>query len=397
MNRKLFNLVLLLLILSSGITQAQKRVRYKAIPKEGYQFKQWEDGVTTNPRIIDLSNIPDELINTPSISVSNPTTNRLSDNKILTMMQGIILQEILDNSNNPLTSLSSSVSIPAIKAIFEKNTGLSPGAYVGELQVDTNGNLVGTEYTPCENINMHFYFKHVPKGDVTIDNKTFTTTYDYYMLDQEVSQRMWKYVMNCNNPSNWPDDGNPLEKVSWYEVLVYCNKLSNLLGLQRVYSIDGDTNEANWGAIPTSNSNKWNNVVCDWTAKGVRLPTHVEWMHAAKGGVNSSDTCSGSNIVVNVAWYYPNSSQKTHQVKKKTSNALGLYDMSGNVWEWCWDRKGNLPNGGVDYRGPSGGNNRVDKGGSYSSSGQNIGLRRYDTQKPSKKSSQGGFRVVIPK
>ena len=393
MNRKLFNLVIILLILSSGITQAQKRVRYKAIPKEGYQFKQWEDGVTTNPRIIDLSNIPDELINTPSISVSNPTTNRLSDNKILTMMQGIILQEILDNSNNPLTSLSSSVSIPAIKAIFEKNTGLSPGDYVGELQVDTNGNLVGTEYTPCENINMHFYFKHVPKGDVTIDNKTFTTTYDYYMLDQEVSQRMWKYVMNCNNPSNWPDDGNPLEKVSWYDVIYFCNKLSGFLGLDKVYSISGTKDESQWGAIPTSNDTTWNAVVCDWTANGVRLPTEVEWMHAAKEGINSSYIYSGTTDYL--TWYAIVKTNKTARCKNRWSNALQLFDMTGNVWEWCWDWYGDLPNGGIDYRGPSLGTNRMNKGGCYSSQPQEALLENRNSTTPATKVQNIGFRILV--
>ena len=395
MRAKVLNWIFILLIISSGLSQAQNRVRYTAVPIDGYSFKSWDDGNTTNSRIINLSSIPAGLSSVPLVSVSEPitmTTIKLVDN-ILTSTRGVVLYEILDdNSDTPLNTLASSVSIPGLKAFFEHFS-------YGILQPDGD-DLTAEIDNPCNSSDpINFIFKHVPSGNVTIDNNTFTTTYDYFMTETEITQAQWKYVMGCNNnPSQFNSYvDQPVEKVSWYEVLVYCNKLSNLLGLQRVYSIDGDTNEANWGAVPTSNSNKWNNVVCDWTAKGVRLPTHVEWMHAAKGGVNSSDTCSGSNIVVNVAWYYPNSSQKTHQVKKKTSNALGLYDMSGNVWEWCWDRKGNLPNGGVDYRGPSSGNNRVDKGGSYSSAGQNIGLRKYDTQKPSTKSSQRGFRVVIPK
>ena len=392
MNRKLFNLVIILLILSSGIIQAQDRVRYTAIPKEGYRFVGWEDGNVDSVRIVPLSPIPDSLSGIPLISVSNPSTNRvirLAD-QILTSTRGIVLQEVLDgNTNNPLTSMNSSVNIPAIKARFYKQ--------IGDLYIDDDNILVLTKYFPCENADKHFNFRYVPSGDVTIDSKTFTTNYDYYMLEHEVTQRMWMYVMGCgNNPSNWTGENRPVEKVSWYDALVFCNRLSDSLGLKRVYSISGDTNEANWGPIPTSNNSTWNAVVCNWDANGVRLPTEVEWMHAAKEGTDADYLYSGTtNDSANYSWIYY-CGNVTHYVKQKTPNALGLYDMTGNVWEWCWDRGGSLPSSGqTNYRGPSSGTNRENKGGCYSSSGQNAYLERRNSTSPQTKSKERGFRVVI--
>ena len=398
MNRKLFNLVIILLILSSGIIQAQNRVRYTAIPKEGYRFVAWEDGNNENPLIVSLP-IPDSL---KTISVSMPVTSRiirLSD-QIFTSTQGVVKQEILDDASGEVVTLMSySVDIYPLKAYFTIS---------GNLQTDGDDLVLDTIY-PCDpSQHVEFTFKHVPKGNVTIDSKTFTTTYDYYMTETEITQEQWKYVMGCNNnPSNWSNSiFLPVEQVSWYATLVFCNKLSGKLGLKRVYSISGDTNEANWGSIPTSNNNTWNAVVCDWDANGVRLPTEVEWMHAAKEGSNSSYDFSGSNTVGDVAWYRPpwSFNNKTHEVKGKDANYLGIYDMTGNVFEWCWDWYGDIPsNGQTNYRGPASGNSRVNKGGCFNSRDGQYLLGNYDDahlykrnyNNPQATSSERGFRVVV--
>ena len=400
MNRKLFNLVIILLILSSAIVQAQNRVRYTAIPKEGDRFVGWMDvdsrSTTANPLVVSISPIPDSLENIPLITVSNPITSRiirLSDN-IFTSTQGVVKQEVLnDNSDNPLTTMNSSANIPALKAYFVES---------GNLQSDGNNLVFGD--TTCNDSLVNFVFIHVqPTGSVSLLNRTFTTTYDYYMTETEITQLQWRYVMGCsNNPSNWPTSNFlPVEKVSWYAALVFCNKFSEKLGLHRVYSIRGDTNEANWGTIPTSQSSKWDSVVCNWDANGVRLPTEIEWMHAAREGVNSSYTYSGSNTPGNVAWYSANSSNITHTVAGKTANSLGLYDMSGNVCEWCWDWfSADLPNGGTNYKGPSTGTYRVRKGGWYNANVRanpnELALDRAWGIYPYEKSSENGFRVVIP-
>lgn len=416
MNRKLFNLVIILLILSSGITQAQNRVRYTAIPKEGYRFVGWEDGNMDNPRTISLDTVSTSL---KSISVSTPVTSRiirLSD-QIFTSTQGVVKQEILNgNTDNVLTSMSSAVSIRPLKAYFVVS---------GNLQTD--GDDLAFQDTACNDSLVVFEFIYVPNGNVTVDNKTFTTSYNYFITETEITQLQWKYVMGCdNNPSQWQYNSFPVDSVSWYAALVFCNRLSDSLGLTKVYSMNDSTNstlttnENAWGHIPTENSNdnsnrnRWNAVVCDWTANGVRLPTEIEWMHAAKEGRNSSYDFSGSNTVGNVGWYYSNSGYSflffnwdhmTHEVKGKTANYLGLYDMTGNVHEWCWDWSGDLPSSGqTNYRGPSSGSSRVKKGACYvSKDGYYLFQGTYDdahlykrfNNTPETRTSNNGFRVVM--
>jgi formylglycine-generating enzyme required for sulfatase activity len=170
----------------------------------------------------------------------------------------------------------------------------------------------------------------------------------FYMSDHEVTQKEWRDVMG-NNPSYFKGDNLPVEQVSWYDAVEYCNKRSIKEGLTSAYSGSGE------------------NITCNFTANGYRLPTEAEWEWAAKGGGKDSMVYeySGSNSVDGVAWYWENSGGKTHPVKTKRANSLGLYDMSGNVWEWCWDRYGNYSSGSqTDPAGVAGGPHRVARGGS---------------------------------
>ncbi|MBQ6269912.1 MAG: SUMF1/EgtB/PvdO family nonheme iron enzyme [Bacteroidetes bacterium] len=399
MRAKVLNWIFILLIVSSGLSQAQNKVRYTAVPIDGYTFKSWDDGNTTNGRIIDLTSIPAELSSVPQISVSEPTTMttiKLADN-ILTSTRGVVLYEILDdNTDTPLNTLASSVVIPALKASFNKKP-----TSIGNLEFDVDGNLVATEYSTCESINIHLIFKPVPSGTAEIGNAVFTTTYDYYMLESEITQREWKLVMGCsNNPSHYNNlEACPVENVSWYDAIYFCNKLSGILGLEKVYSISGTKNETQWGSIPTSNNSTWNAVVCDWTANGVRLPTEVEWMHAAKEGTNADYIYSGTSTdLEEYAWISstPGCGSRTHIYKTKAPNALGLYDMTGNVWEWCWDRYGTWPTTDqTDYKGPDSGTNRINKGSCYAADAPNAKLEIRENTAPSTKSTQRGFRIVI--
>ncbi len=206
---------------------------------------------------------------------------------------------------------------------------------------------------------------------------TVTLTRDFLIATYEVTQAQWREVMGTS-PSSFSGDNRPVESVSWYEAVEFCNALSVLEGLEPAYSGSGD------------------GVVVDLDATGYRLPTEAEWEYAARGGNASGGyTYSGSDTVGAVAWYLDNSGSQTHDVGTKAANELGIYDMSGNVWEWVWDwydsgYYGASP--GSDPAGPATGSYRVLRGGSWSSYATScrVANRSYDT--PSFRNYVIGFR-----
>ncbi|MCL2602300.1 MAG: formylglycine-generating enzyme family protein [Treponema sp.] len=223
---------------------------------------------------------------------------------------------------------------------------------------------------------------------------------DFHIGKYQVTQAQWKAVMDNNrsgfqiNPATGEvQENRPVERVSWYDVLVYANKLSVKEGLQPVYKIKGSTDPGTWGNVPTSSNTDWNAVEEVPGANGWRLPTEQQWEFAAKGGRNtakgytgtSADTYyvySGSDTVGDVAWYTSNATNKTHEVGKKKANELGLYDMSGNVDEWCFDKWSSTSAG------------RVVRGGSWGNSAADVRSAYRDINSPFVRYDFIGFRLV---
>ena len=200
----------------------------------------------------------------------------------------------------------------------------------------------------------------------------------FYISKTEVTQREYQQIMG-NNPSSFKGDNLPVDSVSWFDAITYCNKLSQLEGLTPAYR--GSRNA----------------ISCDFSANGYRLPTEAEWEFAARGGSreNLAHEYAGGNRVDSVAWHSGNSGKKTHPVATKTPNALGLYDMSGNVLEWCWDWYGNYSAASqVDPRGLSMSTLRVCRGGSYNDGTAEQRIANRDNGTPASRYNNLGFRVV---
>lgn len=197
------------------------------------------------------------------------------------------------------------------------------------------------------------------------------------VMTTEVTQRLYEAVLG-ENPSYFTGASNPVEMVSWYDAIYFCNRLSEVAGYTPVYSVNRSKNVMTWNYIPHKGKTIEGTITVDASADGYRLPSALEWKQAAMGGDDS--VFAGSDMLYETGWYDDNSSEKTHPVAQKKANGNGLYDMCGNVWEWCWDESSD----GLRY----------ECGGSWNSSYSSCRIDQSFNNYPERQFNSVGFRLV---
>ncbi len=337
-----------------------------------------------------------------TVEVTSPTvtTNNVTN---ITANSAVCGGNVTDDGNGTVTARGicwSEVQNPTINNIYseETNNGTGTGSFTSQLtNLKENTtyyvrayatNEKGTSYgeqksfkTMEKPVNQTISVNGVSFTMIAVEGGTFNmgatseqgsdadsdespvhsvTLSDYYIGETEVTQELWEAVMGSNPSYFSGNPQRPVEYVSWYECKEFITNLNNLTGMN------------------------------------FRLPTEAEWEYAARGGNRSQGyKYSGSNTIGNVAWYDGNSASATHNVKTKSPNELGIYDMSGNVWEWCEDRYGNYSSGSqTNPTGPSTGVRRVFRGGSWSANAKNCRVSNRFNDTPGDRLINYGFRVV---
>ncbi|GHV90479.1 hypothetical protein AGMMS50268_09820 [Spirochaetia bacterium] len=316
---------------------------------------------------------------------------------------GLEVKDIFNRTGSDVRRASNSGQIPAIYSQFFET------AYWG--RKEEKGGITVLPGAPPQ--------RPVPEGFVRIEGGTFTmgspsseaerfsdegpqhtvSISAFYMGKYEVTQKEWVAVMG-SNPSYFKGDNLPVEQVSWYDAIEYCNKRSEKEGLRPAYTIDKSRLDPN-NYASTTGEDDWQSDNIRWivtvnkNANGYRLPTEAEWEYACRAATTTPFS-TGNNITTNQANYNGDYGETT-AVGSFAPNRWGLYDMHGNVWEWCWDWYESYSTAAqTDPTGASSGPYRVLRGGGWSGDAQGLRSAGRNGSTPSFRFNFIGFRVVRP-
>jgi len=377
--------------------------------------------------------------------VSEPLKSSNADLSAITLSTGTLSPDFAADATaytvsvpNSTTSITITVTKSDSNATVSGDSGvaktLSEGANTITITVTAQDGITEKNYVVTVTRSYDYVsanigiLKYVPAGrfqrDATASNISVIST-AYRMSQHEITRAQFQDIMGTD-PSivgNSSGTNDPVQYVNWYHAIAFCNKLSIAEGLTPVYAVSGITDWAafTYANIPTSNNATWNAATATWSNNGYRLPTEMEWMWAAMGapadgqggGTNTTGYAksfagsTGSNEIGSYAvfGYYGSETERTttersNPVGSKAANELGFYDMSGNVFEWCWDWFAEYPTGPLtDYQGAASGSSRILRGGSWYFNANlcTVASRSTDDDDPGGQYYFGvGFRVMRP-
>jgi len=330
-------------------------------------------------------------------------TEDVDGNALTDISYKVYCGDIPDFECNDDDNLIETVTVPTL--VLDNATGTMDRAFFKVI-------AVGAETDPPIPVN----FVYVPAGTFTMGDTrggglsdelpTHSVSLNSFYMDMyPVTQAEYVAIIG-SNPATGPGVGDdyPVYLANWYSAIKYCNLRSMAEELSPCYTISGYTDPANWGEIPDFYNDVWDAVICNWNANGYRLPTEAEWEYAARGASNNPDYLySGSDIIDAVAWYDGNNSPwgsplyGSKPVGTKAANALDIYDMSGNIWEWCWDWYSSSYYSSSPDSNPtglaSGGDYRVLRGGSWSDDAYYCRIAVRNNSSPYGISVSSGFRL----
>jgi formylglycine-generating enzyme required for sulfatase activity len=369
-------------ILQAGITEITAKKAADAV----YAYAEKSYTLT-------VAQAPGAAVTTPTVYIA-PTFKNITVNAVsLQTATGQSVEYAISTASNGtgLSAWQSSVTFTGL------NLGTNYYVYarsVSNTNYETgisNVSAVITTY-PMVNIMPGTFLMGSPTNEAGRDSwetrHTITFNGSFWMSRYQVTQELYEAVMG-SNPSYFTtakgrppasgetDAKRPVDNVSWYDAIVFCNKLSIAEGFTPVYSIKGSTDPEAWGPVPTSFDATWHPTVDNYihgSLSGYRLPTEARWEYACRAETTTAYN-TGSSISNNTGWYTNNSGGVgTHQVGLKPANAWGLYDMHGNVWEWVFDTNADysVTTGDDPYSNHSGMTKRVMRGGSYRSSSTEV-------------------------